>query len=160
MNFELNEEQSAILEAVREFARGELAPKADETDAKGEFPWENVRKLGELDLMGIPVEEKYGGLGADFLTWTVVGEELSAACTTTGAVYGAHMLCVYPIMLFGTEEQKQKYLTPLARGYYLWARPARHEGRPVFRWGVTRNLAELERRLKRMASEEQRGHNA
>ena len=121
MNFELTEDQAAILEAVREFARGELAPKAEETDAKGEFPWENVRKLAELDLMGIAVEEKYGGLGADFTTWTVVGEELSSACTTTGAVYGAHMLCVYPIMLFGTEEQKQKYLTPLARGEQIGA---------------------------------------
>jgi butyryl-CoA dehydrogenase len=80
-----------------------------------------VRKLAELDLMGIAVEEKYGGLGADFTTWTVVGEELSFACTTTGAVYGAHMLCVYPIMLFGTEEQKQKYLTPLARGEQIGA---------------------------------------
>jgi len=116
IDFELNEDQAAIVQAVREFADAELAPKAKETDEKKQFPWENVRKLAELDLMGIPVEEKYGGLGADFQTWTAVGEELSRACTTTGAVYAAHVLAVYPIMRFGTEEQKKKYLTPLARG--------------------------------------------
>lgn len=121
IDFDLNEDQSAILEAVREFAAEELAPKARETDESGEFPWENVHKLAELDLMGIPVEEKYGGLGADFVTWTVVAEELSQACTTTGAVYGAHILAVYPIMLYGTEEQKEKFLKPLARGERIGA---------------------------------------
>jgi len=117
----LNEDQAAIVEAVREFAQGELAPKAKETDQRGQFPWENVRRLAELDLMGIPVEEQYGGLGADFLTWTVVGEELSRACATTGAVYGAHALAVYPIMHFGTEEQKEKFLRPLATGEKIGA---------------------------------------
>ena len=121
MNFDLNEEQAAILEAVKDFARSELAPKAKETDARGEFPWDNVRKLGSLDLMGIPVEEKYGGLGMDFLTWAVVGEELSCSCTTTGAVYGAHLLAVYPLMLFANDEQKEKFLTPLAKGEKIGA---------------------------------------
>ena len=77
--------------------------------------------LGELDLMGISVPEEYDGLGLGVLEWTVVGEMLSAACTTTGAVYGAHVLCVYPIMLFGTDEQKDKYLRPLARGEEIGA---------------------------------------
>jgi butyryl-CoA dehydrogenase len=121
MNFDLNEEQAAILEAVKDFARSELAPKAKETDARGEFPWDNVRKLGSLDLMGIPVEEKYGGLGMDFLTWALVGEELSCSCTTTGAVYGAHLLAVYPLMLFANDEQKEKFLTPLAKGEKIGA---------------------------------------
>ena len=121
MNFDLTEEQQAVVEAVREFADQELAPKAEETDARGEFPWDNVRKLGELDLMGIPIPEQYGGLGMDFLTWAMVGEELSRACTTTGAVFGAHVLCVYPIHLFGTEEQKQRFLTPLAKGEKIGA---------------------------------------
>ena len=116
MDFTLSEDQLAILEAVKEFADGELAPKAKETDEAGCWPAENVRKLAELDLMGIPVPEEYGGLGMDFLTWAAVGEELSRACTTTGAIFGAHVLCVYPIMMFGTEEQKRKHLTPLARG--------------------------------------------
>ncbi len=116
MNFELNEEQAAVLEAVKDFADNELAPHAREVDESGKFPWEKVRKLAALDMMGIPVGEEYGGLGMDFLTWAVVGEELSRSCTTTGAVYGAHMLAVYPLMLFATDEQKKRFLTPLAKG--------------------------------------------
>jgi alkylation response protein AidB-like acyl-CoA dehydrogenase len=121
MDFTFNEDQQAVIDAVKEFCAEELAPKARETDEACRWPAENVRKLGELDLMGIPVAEEYGGLGMDFLTWAAVGEELSRACTTTGAVYGAHMLCVYPIMLYGTEEQKRKYLTPLAKGEAIGA---------------------------------------
>ena len=121
MDFTFNEDQSAVIEAVREFCDEELAPKAQETDEAGCWPAGNVKKLAELDLMGIPVPEEYGGLGMDFLTWTAVGEELSRACTTTGAVYGAHVLCVYPIMLFGTDEQKRKYLPPLAKGEAIGA---------------------------------------
>jgi len=121
MDFTLTEDQAAVLGAVKEFADQELAPRARETDEAGRWPAGNVRKLAELDLLGIPVPEQYGGLGMDFLTWTAVGEELSRACTTTGAVYGAHVLCVYPIMTFGTEEQKQKYLVPLARGEKIGA---------------------------------------
>ncbi|NIM05651.1 MAG: acyl-CoA dehydrogenase [Armatimonadetes bacterium] len=116
MNFDLDEEQTAVLEAVKDFANKELIPHAREIDERKEFPWESVRKLASLDLMGIPVSEEYGGLGMDFLTWAVVGEELSRSCTTTGAVYGAHMLAVYPLMLFANEEQKKRFLTPLAKG--------------------------------------------
>ena len=121
MDFTFTEDQQAILEAVKEFADEDLAPKAQETDEAGCWPGDNVRKLGELDLMGIPVPEEYGGLGLDFLTWAAVGEELSRSCTTTGAVFGAHLLAVFPIMSFGTEEQKQKYLVPLARGEHIGA---------------------------------------
>jgi butyryl-CoA dehydrogenase len=109
------------LEAVKEFCDEELAPRAKECDEAGAWPGENVRKLAELDLMGIPVPEEYGGLGMDFLTWSAVGEELSRACTTTGAVFGAHVLAVAPIMMFGTEEQKQKFLKPLATGEKIGA---------------------------------------
>lgn len=121
MDFTFSEDQQAVLEAVREFCREELAPKAKETDEAGCWPAENVRRLAELDLMGIPVPEEYGGLGMDFLTWAAVGEELSRACTTTGAVYGAHVLCVFPIMAFGNEEQKRRHLVPLARGEKIGA---------------------------------------
>jgi len=121
MDFTFNEDQSAILEAVKEFCNDKLAPKAQQTDEAGVWPAENVGKLGELDLMGIPVPEEYGGLGMDFLTWAAVGEELSRACTTTGAVYGAHMLAAFPIMAFGTEEQKRKHLVPLAKGEHIGA---------------------------------------
>ena len=121
MDFTFSEDQTAILEAVKEFCDEELAPKAQEVDEASAWPAENVRKLVELDLMGIPVPEEYGGLGMDFLTWAAAGEELSRACTTTGAVFGAHVLAVVPIMMFGTEEQKRKYLTPLAKGEKIGA---------------------------------------
>jgi butyryl-CoA dehydrogenase len=121
MDFTFTEDQQAVLEAVREFADGDLAPKAQETDEAGVWPGENVAKLGQLDLMGIAVPADYGGLGMDFLTWAAVGEEISRACTTTGAVFGAHMLAVFPIMSFGTEEQKQKHLIPLAKGEHIGA---------------------------------------
>ncbi len=121
MDFTFNEDQTAILEAVKEFADEELAPKAKEIDEAGVWPAENVGKLVELDLMGIAVPEEYGGLGMDFLTWAAVGEELSRACTTTGAIFGAHMLAIFPIMTFGTEEQKQRCLMPLARGEKIGA---------------------------------------
>jgi len=114
--FDLNEDQQAVLDAVREFCDDELVPKAEETDAAGVWPAESVAKLGELDLMGITVAEEYGGLGMDHITWTLVAEELSRSCTTTGAAFGAHILCVEPIRLFGTDEQKKKYLTRLAKG--------------------------------------------
>ncbi|MDH4180181.1 MAG: acyl-CoA dehydrogenase family protein, partial [Armatimonadota bacterium] len=121
MDFTFNEDQTAILEAVKEFADEDLAPKAKQTDEAAAWPADNVKKLAELDLMGIPVPEELGGLGMDFLTWAAVGEELSRACTTTGAVFGAHMLAVFPIMTFGTDEQKQKHLIPLAKGEKIGA---------------------------------------
>ena len=121
MEFTFNEDQIAVLEAVKDFCDKELAPKACETDEAGCWPAENVAKLGRLDLMGIPIPEEHGGLGLDFLTWAAVGEELSRSCTTTGAVFGAHLLAVFPIMSFGTDEQKQKHLAPLASGEHIGA---------------------------------------
>jgi len=116
MNFSLTEEQQMVMDMVHDFATKELAPKAREVDERGEFPWDNVRQLAGYDMMGIPFPQEYGGLGADFVTWAAVGAELSRTCTATGAVYGAHILCQYPIFLHGTEEQKQRYLTPLCKG--------------------------------------------
>lgn len=121
MDFTFNEDQTAVLEAVKKFCDEDLAPKACETDEAGCWPAENVAKLGQLDLMGIPVPEEYGGLGMDFLTWAAVGEEISRSCTTTGAVFGAHLLAVFPILCFGTDEQKQKHLAPLASGEHIGA---------------------------------------
>lgn len=121
MDFTFNEDQTAILEAVKEFCDEELAPTAQARDEAACWPAEVVKKLGELDLMGITVAEEYGGLGMDFVTWSAVGEEISRACTTTGAVFGAHMLAVAPIMMSGTEEQKQKFLKPLATGKKIGA---------------------------------------
>lgn len=121
MNFDLTEDQKAILEAVQEICEAELAPRADEIDKTGIFPRENVELLAKYDLSGIPIPEEYGGLGADFVTWALVGEEIAKACSTTGAIYGANILCIYPIYMFGTDEQKQKYLVPLAKGEKLGA---------------------------------------
>lgn len=120
MDFKLTEDQGLILKAVKEICE-EISLVADEIDRKGEFPWENVRKLSSSDLCGIPIPEGYGGLGQDFLTWALVGEELSHACGTTGAIFGANMLCIYPIYAFGSEEQKKRYLIPLARGEVIGA---------------------------------------
>jgi butyryl-CoA dehydrogenase len=117
----MTEDQQAIVDHVREFCDDVLVPRAEETDRAGVWPEDNVRKLGELDLMGITVPEEYGGLGMDNMTWTLVAEELSRGCTTTGAVSGAHILCVEPILLFGTDEQKEKYLKPLATGQCVGA---------------------------------------
>jgi len=116
MNFALTEDQQMVMEMVRDFATKELAPKAREVDERGEFPWDNIHQLARYDLMGIAFPQEYGGLGADYVTWALVGAELSRTCTATGAVYGAHILCQYPIFLHGTDEQKQRFLTPLCRG--------------------------------------------
>ena len=110
-----------ILELVDEVCEKEFAPRADEISAKGEFPAENIKKLAELDLFGITIPEKYGGLGMDYLTWTLVSERISRACTTTGLIFGTDLLCSYPLLQFGNEEQKKKYLPPLAKGEILGA---------------------------------------
>jgi butyryl-CoA dehydrogenase len=116
MDFGFSEEQLELYGAVQEFCDDVLAPKAEETDARGEFPWDNVKQMAQMDLFGIPVPEEYGGMGLSWVDWAVVGEQLAHACTTSGAVFAAHMLCMYPILSFGSDEQKEKYLTPLATG--------------------------------------------
>ena len=121
MDFALNDDQKMILELVDQVSEKEFAPRADEVSAKGEFPAENIKKLTELDLFGITIPEKYGGLGMDYLTWTLVSERISRACTTTGLIFGTNLLCTYPLLQFGNEEQKKKYLPPLAKGETLGA---------------------------------------
>lgn len=121
MDFGLTEEQGLILKTVKEICNKEFSPNAQEVGRSSSFPWENIKKLATYDLMGVPIPEEYGGLGKDFLTWALIGEELSFSCTTTGAIFGANMLCIYPIYMFGDEEQKRKYLVPLARGECLGA---------------------------------------
>ena len=121
MDFGFPEEQQEIFDAVQEFCDDVLAPKADATDAAGEFPWANVKLMAEMDLFGVPVPEQYGGMGMGWVDWAVVGEKLAHACTTSGAVFAAHMLCMYPILSFGTDAQKEKYLTDLASGKKIGA---------------------------------------
>ncbi len=121
MDFNLTEEQEMLLKEVKDICRKEFAPKSTEINEKGDFPWENAKIMAESDLMGIVIPEEYGGLGMGYLTWALIGEELSRACTTTGSIYGANLLCIYPILMFGTEEQKKKYLPALAKGEVLGA---------------------------------------
>ncbi|HWO97302.1 MAG TPA: acyl-CoA dehydrogenase [Bacillus sp. (in: firmicutes)] len=122
MNFDLTEEQAMIRKLIRDFAEAEVAPGADERDRTGEFPIEVFNKLAEIGIMGLPFPEQYGGGGADTISFAIVVEELSRVCGSTGITYSAHIsLGGAPIHLFGTHEQKQKYLTPLCTGEYLGA---------------------------------------
>lgn len=122
MNFELTEEQQLIRNTVREFAQSEVAPGATERDKTGEFPVDIIKKMAELDLLGLPFPEKYGGAGGDTVSYAIAVEELSRACGSMGITYAAHIsLGASPIYLFGTEEQKMTYLVPMAKGEYLGA---------------------------------------
>src|SRR5271156_5227995 len=120
----LNEEHHAIREMVKDFATREIAPKAQEVDSKARFPEETFKALGKLDLLGLPIGSEYGGAGADYRSYAIAVEEIGRACGSTGLSYAAHVsLGSNPIFIFGTEEQKQKYLPKLTRGEYLgcWA---------------------------------------
>lgn len=122
MNFDLTSEQTMIKRTIREFAEEEVAPGAIERDKTKQFPREIFKKLGELGMLGLPFPEEYGGAAADTVSFAIVTEELSKACASTGITYSAHIsLGGAPINLFGTEEQKQKYLTPICTGESLGA---------------------------------------
>lgn len=122
MNFDLTEEQAMIRKLIRDFAEAEVAPGADERDRKGVFPKGIFDKLAKLGIMGLPFPEQYGGGGADTISFAIAVEELSRVCGSTGITYSAHIsLGGAPINLFGTHEQKEKYLTPLCTGEYLGA---------------------------------------
>ncbi len=116
------EEHNMLRDMVREFAQNEVKPLARELDEKGGFPHESVKKMAELGLMGIPWEEKYGGTGMDTLALVIAIEELGKVCPSTGATMMAHTsLGTAPIAMFGTEEQKEKYLPALASGEKIGA---------------------------------------
>jgi len=121
MDFGLSDDQKMILKLVEEVSQAEFAPRADEISKKGEFPSKNIKKLAELDLFGVTLPREYSGLGMDYLTWALISEKISKACATTGLIFGANLLCTYPLMVFGTEDQKRKFLPPLARGEALGA---------------------------------------
>jgi len=123
MNFQLTEEQNLIREMVRSFAETEVAPTADERDESEEFDRALMfGRLGELGLTGIVFPEEYGGAGADYVSYAIAVEELSRVCASTGVTLSAHLsLGSNPIYLFGTEEQKKKFLTPLAQGETMGA---------------------------------------
>lgn len=116
------EEHIMLRDMVREFAQNEVKPIAREIDASGEFPRDTVEKMAKLGLMGIPWEEKYGGTGMDTMALVIAIEELGKVCPSTAATMMAHTsLGSGPIAVFGTENQKQKYLTKLASGEMIGA---------------------------------------
>lgn len=120
--YKLTEEQLEMQKMFRDFAEKEVAPIAIEIDENHRFPEENVAKMQELGFFGIPFDEEYGGIGLDTLTYILCVEELSKACASTGVIVSAHTsLCADCINKFGNEEQKEKYLTPLASGEKLGA---------------------------------------
>lgn len=122
MNFELNNEQSMARELFATFAEKEVKPLAHDIDEQERFPAETVEKMQKYGFFGIPYPKEYGGQGCDVLTYIMCVEELSKVCGTTGVVVAAHTsLCCDPIYKFGTKEQKEKYLVPLASGQKIGA---------------------------------------
>lgn len=116
------EEQKMVQDMVRSFAMEKVLPLAEDIDKNHRYPEEIIAELGELGMMGVYIPEEYGGGGMDVVSYAIVVEELSRACASTGVIVSAHTsLCVNPIYQFGTEEQKQKYLVPLASGKKLGA---------------------------------------
>jgi len=102
---------------VKDFADSEVAPRAKEIDLNDEFPWDIVKRMAELKLLALYVPEKYGGAGLDVLSYAIAVEEVGRVCGSTGIFLAAHSsLGVYPVYFSGNEEQKQKYLIPMARG--------------------------------------------
>ena len=122
MNFSLTESQIMIQQMVRNFAQKELAPIAADLDRDSSFPHEIIKKMAELDLFALPFSEEYGGTGDGYMGYVIAVEEISRACASTGITYAAHCsIGTAPVYLFGTEEQKKKWVTPCARGEMLAA---------------------------------------
>ena len=122
MNFELSKKQALSLKLFKEFSLNEVKPLAQEVDELERFPVETVEKMAKIGMLGIPVPENYGGSGGDNLTYIMAVEELSKHCATTGVIVSAHTsLACAPLLAFGTEAQKEKYLLPLASGDKLGA---------------------------------------
>ncbi len=122
MNFELNETQKMIRETARQFAHDELASTAESRDEKEEFPHDAVKKLGELGFMGMVVPEQYGGAGLDTVSYSLAVEEISRVDASCGVIMSVNnSLVCYGINEYGTEDQKQKFLIPLATGKKLGA---------------------------------------
>ena len=122
MDFFLTEKQNIVRRSVRSFCEREIVPIARELDQEARFPWEIVEKMGKLGYFGIQVPHELDGAGTDALTYCIIIEEISRACSGLGLCVTVHnSVCVYPIVTFGTEEQKKKWVPPLARGEKIGA---------------------------------------
>jgi alkylation response protein AidB-like acyl-CoA dehydrogenase len=116
----LKQEHEKLRQKIREFAEAEIEPKASSIDEKGEFPFDTVKKLGEMGILGMVVPEEYGGSGYDTVSYSIAVEEISRVCGSTGITVAAHnSLGVYPIYLFGNEVQRKKHIPALAKGEKL-----------------------------------------
>jgi alkylation response protein AidB-like acyl-CoA dehydrogenase len=147
MNFELSEDQQILKRAIREFADGEVRPDAGERDEAGRFPSELIPKLAEQGLLGITVPEPYGGAGYDALSAAIIIEEIARVDAAVALLVGSHnSLCAGHILLAANEQQKQRYLPPLARGEKLgaWALTEPGSGSDA---GAMRTRATLEDRF-------------
>jgi butyryl-CoA dehydrogenase len=117
---ESDESKKMLLESITSFAKAQIAPKAKHHDETGEFPTENIRQLAEMGLMGMMVPEEYGGAGMDTVSYAMAMEAISAACASTGVIMSVNnSLVCWPIQTYGSEDQKKRILTPLARGEKL-----------------------------------------
>jgi butyryl-CoA dehydrogenase len=117
VDLDLTEEQQLLQKSVRDFAQAEVKPHAKEIDESGRFPRDNFKKAAELGLTGVAVPENYGGAGMDHVSYAMVIEEVSRVCASTGVILSVqNSLYCDPILRFGSDEQKQKFLVPFARG--------------------------------------------
>lgn len=122
MSIFIDDAHAELIEMYRNFAQKQVKPLAAEIDKTERFPEETVEAMAEMGLLGIPFPESYGGADMDNLSYAQCIEEISKVCASTGVIVSAHTsLCATPIYMFGTEEQKQKYLIPLASGKKLGA---------------------------------------
>jgi alkylation response protein AidB-like acyl-CoA dehydrogenase len=122
VDFELSEEQRMVQSSVREFVAGEIAPRAREGDEQARFPREQLKGLAELGLMGMIIPEEWGGAGFDTVAYALALEEIARADASVCVIVGVtNSVCCYPILSYGTEEQKRDYLIPLAKGEKLGA---------------------------------------
>jgi butyryl-CoA dehydrogenase len=122
MKLELTDQQKMIQKMVREFAEKEVAPIASELDEKGEYPTKTLEKMAKLGLLGIIIPTEFGGAGLDTISYSIVVEEISRKCASTGVITSVHnSLTAWPIMKYGSEKQKEKYLPILAKGEKIGA---------------------------------------
>ena len=132
MNFKLSEEHEMIRKMVRDFAKNEVAPTAAERDEEERFDREIFEKMAELGLTGIPWPEEYGGIGSDLFSLLHCGRRIIPCLCFHGCYLSAHTsLAGWPVYKFGTEEQKQKYLKPMAQGEENWCLRSNRTGSAV-----------------------------
>ena len=105
----LNEDERLLFETVRDLCRHEIAPRAAEVDRLESFPWENIKKINEMGLNGLFIPEEFGGNPVSKIAWLIILKEISKACPSTGVIFATTSHCCYPIVQFGTKEQKKKF---------------------------------------------------